>query len=247
MDKNTLIAQANTLLPDNTAGEISPSDVRTVSVSSIDANLNLNELAEQVVDGPIDFLLNPSVAGADMLQDAPADTGLYVRRDGEWVQKASFVATSNSTFTVSGSAVTPSFLPFDVVSNPSGIAVENALEGTIRNVTGRTIKSMTGTISFNPDKSGGGSSRVIVISERTTGGGTVWEGNLNSIRNVEISGTTESFGTKVSLVTDWADNELLRFRAYEVGGGSVDFKAEAETILGQAFTGPSLVWDLSEH
>jgi len=138
-------------------------------------------------------------------------------------------------------------LPIGLLIDPIGIEIGTALEGSVKNITGRQIGKMTGTVSFNPDVSGGGTKRIVLVSETSIDNQVTWQGNLNSIRKVEIGSTTESFKTNVSFLIDWPDQAFLRFRAYDETGAGLDLITESDTILAQSFTGPSLVWDLSEH
>lgn len=257
-DKTDLLSSLANNITDNNNKENTPARHRTYASKVITYCLNLVEATKQIVLGPIDFseqveftkppthLGSPLVTAADTVEEAPLDGGLYVRRDGEWVQNLSFIATTNSTVVINGSSVTPSFLPIDTIENPVGVEVVTPSEGSIKNISGRLIKTLTGTVSFNPDVSGGATKRVVLVSETLLDGETVWTGNLNSIRKIEIGSSTESFKTNVSLLVNWPVNSQLRFRAYDETGVGVDFTTEAETILGQSFTGASLVWDLSE-
>lgn len=245
-DKNELLILISTLFPDNNEGSITPADIRTGLSQMVTYDLNLSEETGQAVSGPIEFSENPTLNGQELAIKGPNDGGLYVWYNDGWIQKASFMATTNATISVNGDSAAPSFLPIDALENPVGISLVNALEGSIRNDTGHEIKTMTGTVSFNPDVTGGGTKRVVLVSETSIDNGLTWQGNLNSIRKVEIGSTTESFKTNVSLVIDWPDNSILRFRAYDETLAGLDFIAEAETILAQSFTGPALVWDLSE-
>jgi hypothetical protein len=168
-------------------------------------------------------------------------------RNQEWIELASFLATTNTTIPINGDSVNPSFLPIDAIIAPEGVELGNASEGSVKNITGRIIGKMTGSVSFNPDVTGGGTKRIVIVSETSIDNGATWQGNLNSIRKVEIGSATESFKTNVSLLVDWPDQALLRFRAFDETTVGLDLVSESGTILGQPFTGPSLVWDLSEH
>jgi hypothetical protein len=230
MDKNDLLTLVSTELPDNNTGDIEPTNLRVVLSQMISSDLNLDELTTQTALGDV----------VPFVMDAPDDSNVYVRINGNWVESGAFVATSDSSFTVSGSASLPSFLPIETVVKAKGFELYDGPTGAIRNTSGRTIGTMSGTISLNPSATG---NSLILVSERSSDG-ISWTGNLNSIRKVNVS--AESFQTKLSLATDWADGEIIRFRMYETGGGSVTFSPTSETILGQSFTGPSLAWDLSE-
>jgi hypothetical protein len=187
----------------------------------------MKETTQQVIDGPIEFTEAPTVGGTPI------------------ANKASFIAISNASVTINGTSATPSFLEFDSIQGAVGIDTVSLTEGSVKNVSGRLIETMVGTISFNPDVSGG-TKQLILVSETSVDNGVSWQGNLNSIRKIEISASAESFKTNVSFLLSWPDQSQLRFRAYEGGGGTVMFVEESETILAQSFTGPSIIWALGE-
>lgn len=159
---------------------------------------------------------------------------------------ASFFASNLNTsdIVINDTPATPSFLGPLKLDHADEITLVDASNGTMRNDTGRTI-SMTGSISYNPDKGGGGPTTLNLISERSDDDGVTWFGNLNSRRTVEISNSGESFGTKISIITDWLPGQLLRFRAWRVSG-LLSFVSTDVTALGETYTTPSLVWELSE-
>lgn len=156
-----------------------------------------------------------------------------------------FASNANATaIVIDDTPALPSFLGPLKIDHSDEITLVDAANGTMRNDTGRTI-SMTGSINYNPDKGGGGNTLLNLISERSNDNGATWFGNLNSRRPVEISNSSESFGTKVSLIIDWLPGQLLRFRAWRVGG-ALSFVSTSTTALGESYTTPSLVWELSE-
>lgn len=221
MNKNELFTLFDNLFPDNTSGLISPADLRQGLQQITSSNLNLDELTQQDALGQI-------------------------TSNGAFVDKVGFLALSQTAFTVSGDAANPSYMPIDSLLNISGIELFDGPTGAIKNVSGRTIIVTSGTISFNPDRAGGGTSTLNLVSEKSGDEGVSWIGNLNSLRKIEVASNNESFQTKISLTVNWAPNEILRFRVYETGGGSIDFIPTSETILGQPFTGASMIWELEE-
>lgn len=175
------------------------------------------------------------VAGTAEITNPSADT---VNNGG------AFSASCSSNVSIPSSSTSPAFLGPLTLDYAKGITLVNAAEGTVRNDTGRVI-TMSGSISYNPDKGGGGTTTLNIVSERSADGGTTWAGNLDSKRTVEISNNSESFGTKVSWVITWAPSELLRFRAW-INGGTLDFVTSSDTALGQTFNTPSIIWLLTE-
>lgn len=163
-----------------------------------------------------------------------------------FVEKAYFEISTQQTITVNTDPLNPSFIGNMSVAASSGMTLVDPLTGCIRNDTGRIIKFMSGTINFNPNKGGGGVSRIHLVSERSSDGGVTWEGNLDSLRVIEISNNGESYGTKLSYVLDWLPGQHIRFRVYSVSGGAVDFVSSTQQIIGQPFTSAAATWELSE-
>lgn len=157
---------------------------------------------------------------------------------------ASFFASSVTTINIGTDSVNPSFLGPLTLDSATGITLTDAATGTVRNDSGRVI-TMTGSINYNPNVTGGGTTTLNLVSERSLDNGVTWAGNLESRRSMEINNTSESFGTKLSLILNWQPNQLLRFRAW-VDTGSITLESTSATALGQTFTSPSVVWELSE-
>lgn len=210
-------------LPPSPNGEISHNDVR-------------EKINEVVTEANVDKV--KTVSG--VLVDNTDPQNPIVKKG------ASFFASNASAtaIVINDNPSNPSSLGPLKLDHADEITLVDAATGTMRNDTARTI-SMTGSISYNPDKGGGGTTTLNLISERSDDNGVTWFGNLNSRRTVEISNDGESFGTKISLITDWLPGQLLRFRAWRTSG-LLSFVSTDATALGETYTTPSLVWELSE-
>lgn len=163
------------------------------------------------------------------------------------IEKQHFIAASLLTIIVGTDANSPSFFTgMSLISSSTGFTSIDT-NGVIVNESGRVIKSMSGSISFQPSKSGGGTTSLSLWSERSIDGAT-WTQNSESLRTIEISNNGETFKTSISLILDWEDGHYLRFRIYASGGGSVSFVSPTDTVLGgEVITGASAVWELSEN
>jgi hypothetical protein len=162
---------------------------------------------------------------------------------GAGITKASYFANSFETLVLSIDPDNPSYLTNLNLLHSDSITLVDNLTGTIRNDTGHSI-TMTGSISFNPEKVNG-TPTLNIVSERSNDGIT-WFGNLDSRRSMEISNNNESFSTKVSLIVDFPATQLARFRIW-VTNGNVNFHSTSTTALGgQVFRVPSVLWELSE-
>ena len=161
--------------------------------------------------------------------------------------KQHFGASSESTITIGIDPNNPSFLT-NMTLEPTSIGFElDAPTGAIRNVSGRELKVCTGTISFQPDKSGGGTTLIHMWSERSLDG-VVWTQNTRSLRSIEVSNSGETFKTSVSGVSNWQDGEYVRFRIYALLGGAIEFTSPTDTVLGgEVINGISALWELSER
>ncbi len=161
------------------------------------------------------------------------------------VEKTYFSVLSKTSISVSGDNDNPSYFEDIILIKAGGFEISDALTGAVKNISGRTIELMKGTVSFNPDNVGGGSPEFYLFSERSEDGIT-WTLNADSLRPIEISNNSETFRTVVSTVVDLPNNYHLRFRMF-TDTGSVNFDPTAANVLGgQTITGPSVDWNLNE-
>jgi len=123
----------------------------------------------------------------------------------------------------------------------------SAVDGSAQNKTGRVLDACLGTVSFQPNKLGGGTTIVNFWSERSTDG-IVWTQNSNSLRILEVSNSGETFKTTVSSALDWQIDEFIRFRVYAATGGAIEFTSPSDTVLGgEVIQGYSVLWELGER
>lgn len=163
-------------------------------------------------------------------------------------QRLHFVAGSIDNITVNTDPNAPSFLTNLALDPGSFGASLDFLDGSVKNVSGRAIPQMVGTISFQPNKGGGGVTLLHLWSERSNDDGTTWTQNSNSLRAIEISNSGETFKTSLSAILNWAPDELIRFRIYALSGGSITFVSPTDTVLGgEVINGYSVAWELSEN
>lgn len=161
-------------------------------------------------------------------------------------EKAEFAASSEESETVSTSSAAPSYMSGCTLSDSSrGFELVSALRGEIRNVTGRTLKSLSGTFSFQPSAGLGAPSTLFLFSERSIDG-IVWVPSLGSLRSIEIRNTIEEFKTVVSYGTNWLNNEIIRFRIFSTGAITLA-PPSISVLAGITVTGPSMFWQLSEN
>ena len=196
-----------------------------------------NELLEQILAASNGFV--KSVTGSDVDNTDPKNPII--------IEKQFFLSTTISTVTIGTDPNSPSFLTgMSIDSSSSGISAIDA-NGAVRNLSGREIPSMDGTISFQPNKAGGGTTTVHLWSERSADG-VAWTQNAQSLRVLEIPNNGETFKTSISSVTAWANGDYLRFRLYSPSGGTIDFSSPTDTVLGgENIVGASVIWALSEH
>jgi hypothetical protein len=157
-----------------------------------------------------------------------------------------FAVTSSDSISVStDSANTTFFTGFSQYGPINGFTID-AATGSVINTSGRTVSSTTGTISVQPEKTGGGAAQQMRLWSEVSDDGLAWTINTNSLRTFEISADGETFKTSVSLYLDWLDGQYLRFKCYSTGGGALSLEPTADNVDGQAITGPSVIWNLKE-
>jgi hypothetical protein len=158
-----------------------------------------------------------------------------------------FLSYSDDVIAVSTDANAPSFLTGLTVLGNTSFSLFDAATGAVRNDTGRVINKLDGTISYHPNKIGGGTALLQIFSEKSTDGGATYSINQGSLRPVEVSNTGESFKTAVSFLADWQPDEIIRFRIFEDNGVTVTLDPSSTTALsGQTITGHSVIWTLAE-
>lgn len=157
-----------------------------------------------------------------------------------------FLVTSDEEITINEDNDSPSFLSNIELENDSGDFELTSSTGSIKNISGRNIKLLTGSISFQPNKGGGLTSVMHLWSERSSDGIT-WTQNSHSLRVIEISNSGETFKTNVSYINNFLNQEHIRFRAYIYSGGSVTLVPPTDTVLnGNVIKGHSVIWKLKE-
>lgn len=139
----------------------------------------------------------------------------------------------------------PSFFPNMQLVSQNKVSLYDSVTGAFKNESGRNVEYMEGSLSFQPNKSGGGVSVLKLVSERSFDG-VNWTGNLNSLRSIEVPNNGESFNTVISVLLNWQPDELIRFRCYNSTNPNMVFEVPTDNILNQDFTGPSMYWALHE-
>jgi len=253
-DKATLTAQITNLLPDNNTGDISPADVRTVLNAMVDADLNLAELTQQLALGATYFesagltplAVDPANQEGLVWYDDVNKTLAYYNNLGKQLsgsKKHFVVATADNIAVSSDSNATSFFTGLVELNGIEGFEI-HVPSGSVKNVTGKTMAEMTGTISTQPSKSGGNSSVLSLYSERSTDLVT-WTKNVNSARIYTIVNAGQSFRTTVSFVSDWVDGEYLRFKFF-ADDATISFDPASIVADGDTVNSYSAVWNLLE-
>ena len=83
-DKNDLLIQIANELPDNNAGDINPSNIRTTESALVTYNVNMKEATQQVIDGPIEFTSTPTVGGVPIATGNFLDGVIVVRQASDF-------------------------------------------------------------------------------------------------------------------------------------------------------------------
>lgn len=162
-------------------------------------------------------------------------------------QKAYLAAYSEDNIVVSDDANAPTYLTGLVLTNTLGFQLVSTPDtGAIRNVTGRTLNIVAGTINFHFIKSGGGVAQVEIVSEKSTDNGLTWQPNERSRRVLDVPNNGEGYKTFISSAVSWEDQVLMRFKVVRSGSGTVSFETSSSIIEGDLYTSPSVVWEITE-
>ena len=253
-DKNDLLVKIATYINDNTAGEISPADLRIVLSAMVTADLNLEELTQQIANGITYF---KSAGLIPQVSDPVQQEGLiwyddlnkalaYYDNLGKktFGSKGSFIVATSDTIPISNDPDASSFFTgLAAINGIDGFEVDLA-SGSVRNISGRTLSVMSGTVSTQPSKTGGAATILDLFSETSTDLIT-WTKNANSARTYTITNTGQSFRTTVSFVNGWANNEYVRFKFF-ADDSTLSFTPTSIVADGDTINSYSAVWALTE-
>jgi hypothetical protein len=253
-DKNDLLIQIETHINDNTAGEISPADLRIVLSAMVTADLNLEELAQQIASGVTFFkaagltpqLIDPPNQEGTIWYDNVNKTLAYYNNLGKQLfgSKKSFIVATTDSIPISSDPDASSFFTgLTAINGIDGFEI-NVASGSVRNVSGKTLNAMSGTISTQPSKTGGTTTELDLFSERSTDL-VNWTKNANSARSYQITNTGQSFRTTVSFIESWANNEYVRFKFF-AGDNTLSFEPTSIIADGDTVNSYSAVWALTE-
>lgn len=159
-------------------------------------------------------------------------------------QKNYFFAASDETVTIGEDADNPSFITDLHLIKNRGFEIDS-IDGKIKNISGRLINYMSGTVSFQPEKDAASTTLLYIWGERSLDGVT-WTQNIGSLRSLEIPGSGETFKTSISIIRDFHPNEYMRFRVYAVGAGGLTLVPPSITSDGKTISGHSVLWELQE-
>lgn len=160
--------------------------------------------------------------------------------------KAYFLATSDTEVAIVDDANSPSFLTGLELEGGNGSFEISNVDGSVKNITGRILKTLTGSVSFQPDKLGGGTTVLYFWSERSLDN-INWVQNSKSLRVVEVNNNGETFKTAASYVNEWLDGEYVRFRVFAFSGGSTILTTPSASVInGIPVVGHSIIWELKE-
>ncbi len=163
------------------------------------------------------------------------------------IDLASFVIYTNVTQTINEDETNPSVFTDMLEGHCNKIKLFDTKDGSVINTSNENINYIEGTLNFQPNKSGGGTSRLHLVSERSTDGGNTWIGNYNSLRSIEVSNSGETFKTVISILTDFLPGEICRFRIFNDAGGNMVLESPIDTILGEEYTGPAVLWTMQQR
>lgn len=174
-------------------------------------------------------------------------TNPEIKKIQEEIDLASFVIYTNVTQTINEDETNPSVFTDMLEGHCNKIKLFDTNDGSVINTSDKTINYLEGTLNFQPNKSGGGTSELHLISERSIDGGNTWVGNFNSLRSIEVSNSGETFKTVISILTDFLPGEICRFRMFNDAGGDMVLESPTDTILGEIYTGPSVLWTMQQR
>lgn len=158
-----------------------------------------------------------------------------------------FGAYSQESFTLSTDATAPSYLTELTLAGTSseGFGLIPAYGG-IKNVSGRNIPAMVGSITLQAAQ-GAGLGDMHFWSESSFDEGLSWIPNEFSLRTEEIKNNQATSTTKTSATDLWVPNQIIRWAMYNAGAGTVVLASPSDVVnTGQAISGFSWFFALQE-
>ena len=150
---------------------------------------------------------------------------------------------ANTDYTISTSSASPSDLLFlSTIGAAVGLELDPA-DGSIRNLTGRTI-TLTGAISMQTNVVSGSSPELQLASARSADK-INWTYNADSHREFEVATDAETVLNTTSFFVDVAPNDYIKFTCY-TNSGSLEFINRSEPFEGQSVSGFTILWQLRE-
>lgn len=160
-----------------------------------------------------------------------------------------FFAYSYDTIAVSNVETSPSFftgLDFPEDTDNFGFEI-NPVDGSVKNVTTLDFTNVTGTISFQPFKAGGGTTKYYLWSEHSDDDGLTWVTNEGSLRTIEIPNNGETFQSGISAQVNWTSMRIVRFKMLEIDSSGLTLQSPSQIINGETIIGASVLWQMTAH
>lgn len=165
---------------------------------------------------------------------------------GGSLKRAGFLVASSDVVPIGTDNLAPDKFSGLALLTTNQNFISNETLGAVQNISGRTLKSLSGSISFQPTRTGGGAfSQIYLWSERSTDG-VNWTLNNHTLRQIPVPNDGETFKTAVSLTIGWHNLEFIRFKFYNGGGGVVTFTPSTTTVDNGVIEGYSVIWEMGE-
>ena len=161
----------------------------------------------------------------------------------ELYNRGYFTVDSDDTFTVPTNA---SFVTgLEVIGTMKGFSLDTVNEA-VENVSGRTL-NMTGMVSFQLERTGGGDTILWFYSESSTDGIT-WTKNAKSLREIKIGKDGVDYKSGFSFTqVPWNNGVKIRFMFEVDTANSLEFLSVNNEFGGDTVTSHAFVWNMSEH
>lgn len=159
--------------------------------------------------------------------------------------KAGFMVRSQETVVVSTDNLSPSYFSSLIDENGTDYFVSVPEFGAVRNISGRLLKSLEGSVSYHLANANASERVITFFSERSLDNGVTWIPNDFSAREESVRGVAAKYSTKSSEAFDLEVGALLRF-GFFVDAVGVSLLPVAISAKGNAIDGPSFRWKLNE-
>lgn len=170
------------------------------------------------------------------------------------IKNREFELISETTTLISNNQASPTYVTgfvLDALSSSDFELITYDIGGAnerqwIKNVGNKTL-NMSGDSLWQVSQGAGGTTELVLWSERSADDGATFTENPKSLRKREINNNNDDSVSFPSSVRAWLPGESISWAMHSEGGGSISLSAPSATVNGSnTITGVAVGWQLIE-